>query len=110
MDIFIIVSIVGSILLGSFWLSFVLGRRKSKIGLGMLGGLWAAFTAILFFGMNEASGLDGLGYLVFLLGVSAPAGVGGLVGALIGWAGDNAANNEQPSTGPRDIDTATVAR
>ena len=75
-----------------------------------MGTLWVGFTAIMFFGMYNANGLDVIGYLIFLIGVSAPTGLGGLIGSLVGWAKSDKAKHEQSSPGAGHTDVASVPR
>lgn len=69
-------------LLQTYWF----GKRQSRTGLVGFGVVWVAFTGVMFFGMENAHGWDGLGYLLALLGISAPSGVAALIGGLVGWA------------------------
>lgn len=46
-------------------------------------GTWLAFTVAMFFGLEHASGWDGLTYAAALLGISAPVAVGALVGGTV---------------------------
>lgn len=82
----VLLGIAGAIFLGALLLSFFFGKRHNKLGLSIMGALWAGFTGLLFFGMHKATGWEALGYAVFLIGVSAPIGVGGLIGSIAGWA------------------------
>ena len=62
-------------------------KARNFAAIGLLALIVAVFTGAMLFEMDRATGLDGLGYLVALLGISAPAGVGLGVGSLTGWAG-----------------------
>lgn len=66
-------------------IAYLSAKARSGLAFGMIGLLWAAFTAMMFFGMENASGWDGLGYAIALLGLSAPAGAGLGLGGLVGW-------------------------
>lgn len=73
--------------------AFFLGKNKSRAGMTALALAWAGFTAWLFFGMQQASGYDGLAYALALVGMSAPIGAGVLIGGSIGWfKGDGSIN------------------
>lgn len=72
--------------LATFFITFRLATEQSRAGITALWVVWAAFTAAMFFGMEGTSGWDGLGYLLALLGISAPSGVAALIGGLAGWA------------------------
>ena len=100
--------VIGVAFLGALILSFFLGKRRNKRGLSIIGLLWAGFTATMFFGMYNATGWDGLGLLFALIGVSAPLGVGGLIGSLIGWARSGAKQHEHlpPREGYTDAGSA----
>lgn len=74
------------VFIATLFTTFWLGKAHNKVGLISLAVLWAGFTGAMFFGMENATGWDGLGYLVALLGVSGPSGVGALIGGLVGWA------------------------
>ena len=71
--------------LASLFVSFAFGKNRFKGGLICFGLLWLGFTVAMFFGMEAASGWDGLGYLVGLIGLSVPVGIGALLGGLVGW-------------------------
>ncbi len=66
-------------------IAYFSGRARSASALIGTGLLWAGFTVWMFFGMQQSSGWDGLGYLIALLFLSAPAGAGFGLGGLIGW-------------------------
>ena len=78
--------IAGVAFVVSLVLSLFLGRHRNKPGLTIMGLVWAGGTGLLVLLMYNATGWDTLGYLLFLLMVSAPAAVGGLIGGLVGWA------------------------
>ncbi len=61
------------------------GKARSLAASVMLGLVWTGFTVAMFFGMENASGWDGLGYLLGLLFISAPTGLGLSIGSLVGW-------------------------
>lgn len=71
------------------WLSHFCGKRRIKGGLLAIGGVCVVFSLMMYSGMEQARGLDGLGYLLGLIGIGAPVAAGGLIGGLIGWAGSN---------------------
>lgn len=106
----ILFGIAGVIFLGALLLSYFFGKRRNKLGLTIMGVLWAGFTGILFFEMYHASGWDAIGYAIFMIGVSAPAGLGSLVGSLVGWAGSDRVKNEKSASGARHADSATLPR
>ncbi len=60
-------------------------KARSLAASLMLGLVWAGFTVAMFFGIENASGWDGLGYLIGLLFISAPTGLGLGIGSLVGW-------------------------
>lgn len=82
----ILVGVPTAVFLATLFLTFRLGKRQSRGGMIAIGAVWTAFTAVMFFGMQNASGWDGLGYLLGLLGISAPSGVAAVIGGLVGWA------------------------
>ena len=61
------------------------GKARSLAASVMLGLVWAGFTVAMFFGMENASGWDGLGYAIGLVFISAPTGLGLGIGSLVGW-------------------------
>lgn len=69
-----------AVLFPSYWLA----KAKNNTALIFLGVIWAGFTGAMFFGIENASGWDGLGYLLALIGISAPTGVAGLIGGIVG--------------------------
>jgi hypothetical protein len=69
----------------ALFLTYWFGKDRNSMGLISLGLLWAGFTGVMFFGLDQATGWDGLGYLAGLLGISAPVGVGYLLGGSVGW-------------------------
>lgn len=107
---FVMLGIVGVAFVGALLLSLFLGKRRSKLGLSIMCALWAGFTGILFFGMYNANGWDAIGYAIFLIGVSAPVGVGGLIGSLVGWARSDDEQHEEPSHRTGHADTSSSSR
>jgi len=73
------------VFLVSLFLCFFFGKTRFKGGLITMGLLWLCFTVAMLLGLRETTGWDGLGYLLALIGLSAPAGVGALLGGLVGW-------------------------
>jgi hypothetical protein len=74
-----------AVFLASLFTCFSFGKNRFKGGLICFGLLWLGFTVAMFFGMEAASGWDGLGYVLGLIGLSLPAGLGALLGGLVGW-------------------------
>lgn len=66
------------------WMTFWMSKRAYRLGLISLGLVWLVFTAGMFFGLEQAVGWDGLGFLLALIGISAPVGVGAIIGGAIG--------------------------
>ncbi|WP_108814688.1 hypothetical protein [Loktanella sp. Alg231-35] len=64
---------------------FQCGKAGSRSGLGWFAGIWVAFTTWMFMGIQSSTGWDGLGYVLALIGICAPVGVGGLIGGVTGW-------------------------
>ena len=92
-----------SVFLVSGFSAFAFARHALK---GVRAGgavLWALFTAVMVFGLANASGWDGLGYVIGLIGVSAPSAAGGLLGTLIGWVKGKKDKNEEPSRSTRSV-------
>lgn len=71
--------------LASLFISFAFGKNRFTGGLVVIGLLWLGFTVAMFFGMEASPGLDGLGYLVGLIGLSVPVGICALLGGVVGW-------------------------
>lgn len=71
--------------LGALFPAFWMAKAKNNVGLICFSVIWAGFTGAMFFGMENASGWDGLGYMMGLIGISAPTGVAGLIGSAVGW-------------------------
>lgn len=65
---------------GTFWLA----KNRIKTGLRAFAGLWALFTGVMLFALASLGSWDGLVYLAVLIGISAPSGLGGVIGSLIG--------------------------
>jgi len=64
---------------------FHFAKFRKKAALWGAGSLWALFTLIMIVGMETASGWDGLGFLLALIGISAPAAAGFGIGGVAGW-------------------------
>ncbi|MEO1640407.1 MAG: hypothetical protein AAFU41_14295 [Pseudomonadota bacterium] len=73
-------------------IAFYLGKNRSTIGLSLFGGGWGVVSAILFLQAQTLPGWDGLGYAIALIFLSAPAGLGALLGGITGWMKSNIAN------------------
>lgn len=69
-------------------IAFKLGQHRQKFITAVVVATLIGFTALMYFGMETASGWDGLGYLFALLGLCAPGAAGTLIGGLIGWLRD----------------------
>ncbi len=65
----------------TYWLA----KGKNAAGLICMGVIWAGFTGAMFFGIENATGWDGLGFMLALIGISAPVGAAGLIGGTAGW-------------------------
>lgn len=74
-----------AVFLVSLFTCFSFGKQRYKKGLVAIGLLLLGFTVAMFVGMGASSGWDGLIYLFALIGIGAPAGVGALLGGLVGW-------------------------
>ena len=96
-DGLIIIGIGGAFFLAALALSFFLGKRRNKVGLWLLGLLWGGTAVLMARGLSAASGLDRIGYLLVLILVHAPAGVGGLIGGLVGWTKSGSAADKPAS-------------
>ena len=70
--------------LASLFPTYWFGKAKNNAGLICFGVIWAGFTGAMFFGMENASGWDGLGYMLGLIGISAPTGAAALIGGTVG--------------------------
>ncbi|MBR2658070.1 MAG: hypothetical protein IKD58_16595 [Loktanella sp.] len=66
-------------------LSFWFGRLKTQLGLWSMAVVWLGFTVAMIFGLEQATGWDGLVYVFGLLFLALPAGLGALIGGIIGW-------------------------
>ncbi|WP_411890700.1 hypothetical protein [Yoonia sp. SDW83-1] len=75
---------IGTFLAAGVATYFAAKARSAPI-LTLLGLLWAGFTGTMFFGMEQASGWDGFGYVIALAFLAAPAGAGLGLGGLVGW-------------------------
>lgn len=65
--------------------AYSLGKVRRSLLLGLLAVLWAGFTGVMFFEIEQARGMDGLGKALLLIGVNAPLGAGLGLGGLFGW-------------------------
>lgn len=81
----LIVAIPLTTLIVSTVVAYLSGKAQSRTALTTLGVIWVGFTAAMFFGMQNATGWDGLGYAAALIGLAAPAGAGFGLGGLTGW-------------------------
>ncbi len=68
----------------ALFLTSWLGKNRINMGLVAVGLALAGFTGAMFFGLDQATGWDGLGYVMALLGISAPAAAGSLIGGAYG--------------------------
>ncbi len=86
MDIYGFAAIFGLCALFTFatFLAKYLVKARHKHTFAGFAFVWAAFTAVMYFAMENATGWDGLGYMIALIGLSAPIGAGLLVGGLVG--------------------------
>ena len=75
--------------IGIFVVSTVIGffaaKAQSKAWITLITVAWFAFTIAMFIALDSAVGWDGLLYVIALIFVSAPSGLGGLVGAITCW-------------------------
>lgn len=67
------------------WLSFWCGRRRLRSGIIGLTFAFLGLAVAMLVGLEGASGLDGLIYLVGLVLIAAPAGLGVMIGGIWGW-------------------------
>lgn len=77
----------------TLFVTFRLGKTKNGAGLIGCGLVWLTFTVFMFFGMQNASGWDGLSYLLGLILLGAPSGLAALIGGFWGWAKSEKAMN-----------------
>lgn len=85
MELIVIGIVVIGVVVGCSFLSLRAYRSGGKAGYVWLGLVWTAFTFWQIFAMSRAEGWDATGYLIGLVLLSAPAAVGIVAGALIGW-------------------------
>lgn len=64
--------------------TYSFSRHSIPAGLKFFGFVWLAISILLSIGLFTAEGWDGLFFVAALIGIIAPAGVGGLIG---GWIG-----------------------
>lgn len=69
----------------SIYLAYRYANNHNRHVLAWMGALWLAFTGLMFVGMETAPGWDALIYMFALIGLSAPSGIGGLIGGILGW-------------------------
>lgn len=67
------------------WLAFLCGRRRLRSGIFGLALACLALIVAMVVGLEGTSGLDGLIYLVGLVLIAAPAGLGVIIGGILGW-------------------------
>lgn len=79
------------------WLAYLAGRAKAYPALWGLGGLWLVLTTLLIVAINRATGWDGLGYVLVLIGIAAPSGVGLAFGGTLGFY---RGHSNRPATAP----------
>ena len=84
MEEFLVFAIPVGIFAGTGVAGYFAAKYRATAGLILLALLWAGFTAVMSYGMATATGWDGLGYVLGLIGVSAPSFFGLGLGALIG--------------------------
>ncbi|HEV8034624.1 hypothetical protein [Yoonia sp.] len=76
---------------GTFWLV----KRRLYTAVKIFWIVWVLFTVGMLSGMAALGSWDGLLYVALLIGISAPSGLGGLVGALVGRAKQERAEDDQ---------------
>jgi hypothetical protein len=76
---------------GNYWLA----KRHLTTGIKIYWIGWALFTFGMLSGMAALGTWDGLLYVALLIGISAPSGLGGVVGALVGRAKQERAEDDQ---------------
>lgn len=93
-ELFLTLCFILLIGLGATFVSFRLSKYSETGALQILWGFWVAFTIAMFIGMEVERSWDSLPYLFALLVFSVPAGVGGLIGTLVGKAKRQNAGSE----------------
>lgn len=109
-ELFFVIGIPLAAFATSGLIAFGLAKGRFKHGLIALAGLWSAFSVWMVVGMTNATGLDGLGYVAGLIGLSAPAAVGGLIGLAIGRAKVKDGPHDGPTDSTRHLDRKPVTR
>ena len=66
-------------------IAFAAARHRMTAVLMSLAGFWAVIAAVVVLGLMQANFLDGIVWLLALVGIVAPAGMGILAGAVPGW-------------------------
>ena len=61
-----------------------LAKNQSHTALKWVGSFWLLTTFAMLIGVSTLGSWDGLIYVAILIGISAPAGLGGLIGGLVG--------------------------
>jgi hypothetical protein len=75
---------------GTYWLA----KRRMYTGIKIFWIVWVLFTVGMFSSLSALGSWDGMLYAAVLIGISAPSGLGGMVGALLGRAKQERANDD----------------
>jgi len=90
--------------------TYFLGRYAIWAGLKAYALCWLVLSVLLTIGVFTADGWDGLYYVAGLIGIMAPAGVGGLIGGWIGRTRKVDGPQTKTSTGARHTDPSATTR
>jgi hypothetical protein len=83
MTILILIGLCAALIAGMT--GYAISRAKIYKALAAIGGALIAVTGVLYVAMDQATGWDGLIYVLIFIGGVAPAAVGGALGAVVGW-------------------------
>jgi hypothetical protein len=75
---------------GTYWLA----KRRLYTGIKFFWIAWVIFTVGMLSSLSALGTWDGLLYAALLIGISAPSGLGGMVGALVGRAKQEKTNDD----------------
>lgn len=89
----IVFGVPSLVFLAALFPCFWLGKQRNGKAFGLIGLIWLIFTGGMFVGIENATGWDGLGYVMALIGISLPTAVGGLLGGLVGWFKEDTATH-----------------
>lgn len=77
-------AIPAALFIAGLWGGFVAVKKRSRPMMIGFGGVWLAFTVLMFLAMALSGGWDGILYAMVLAFAAGPSGAGLLIGSVLG--------------------------